>query len=169
MVLARLSRLIESHKSTINSVFDASLWKEFHLKKDKWALKVFEWALVSSALPCYSPVNDVNLWAKPRTAALPQLKYCRRSGITLNSGAAVPRGTGPIGEDHPCLLNVVRSGMSVPPCVRGRVEMRAVTKGDFSGTMNATFSPVSEGRRRSEREGGSGCEQPFVGGLTTQP
>lgn len=57
--------------------------------------------------------------------------------------------------------------MSVPPCVRGRVEMRAVTKGDFSGSMNATFSPVSEGRQWSGVRRVVGCEQPFVGGLTT--
>lgn len=54
--------------------------------------------------------------------------------------------------------------MSVPPCVRGRVEMRAVTKGDFSRTMNATFSPVSEGRRRSEETEGGVVSSPLWGG-----
>lgn len=133
-------------------------------KRKKWALKVFWWSLVYSTLRCYSSVNDGNLWARARSAPQPQLRFCQRSDMKLNSGVAVPKRSTPCGEDHPCLLNVVRSGMSVAPCVRGRVEMRAVTKGDFSRSMNATFSPVSEGRQRSAARGSCVVRSPLWGG-----
>lgn len=42
--------------------------------------------------------------------------------IISNSKVAVPRGSA-VREDHPCLLNVVRSGMSVLPSVKGGAEM----------------------------------------------